>query len=136
MAFQFDKLTTKAQESLQRAQSLAMNKGHQQLVPLHLLKGLDRRKRRSGPSADGTDRGQSRSVEYDRRKRTGSDSPRLGRRRTNRPFAPAGMKVLEAAQAEAEKMSDEYVSTEHLLLALTNVEDSAQRILKMNGVAS
>ena len=40
MAFRPDKLTVKAQEALQTAQELALNSGHQQLQPLHLLKGL------------------------------------------------------------------------------------------------
>ena len=40
MAFSFEKLTVKAQEAVQRAQSLAVDRGHQQILPLHLLKAL------------------------------------------------------------------------------------------------
>ena len=40
MAFRFDKLTVKSQEAVQQAQSEAENLGHQQLLPLHLLKAL------------------------------------------------------------------------------------------------
>ena len=40
MAFRFDKLTVKSQEAVQQAQQEAENRGHQQLVPLHLLKAL------------------------------------------------------------------------------------------------
>jgi ATP-dependent Clp protease ATP-binding subunit ClpA len=40
MAFRFDKLTVKAQEAVQRAQSLAQDFGNPQLLPLHLLAAL------------------------------------------------------------------------------------------------
>src|SRR5437764_7021150 len=40
MAFRLDKLTVKSQEAVQRAQSLATDKGHPEMDPLHLLAGL------------------------------------------------------------------------------------------------
>src|SRR5262245_29716337 len=40
MAIRFDRFTVKAQEAVQRAQSLAQEHGHQQLDPLHLLESL------------------------------------------------------------------------------------------------
>ena len=40
MAFRLDKLTVKSQEAVQRAQSLASEKGHPELDPLHLLAAL------------------------------------------------------------------------------------------------
>ncbi|MCH7752736.1 MAG: hypothetical protein IH898_11350, partial [Planctomycetes bacterium] len=40
MPFRFDKLTTKAQEAVQRAQELAADAGNPQLEPLHLLSAL------------------------------------------------------------------------------------------------
>jgi ATP-dependent Clp protease ATP-binding subunit ClpB len=39
-AFRFDKLTIKAQEAVQRAQSLAADRGNPELDPLHLLSAL------------------------------------------------------------------------------------------------
>jgi ATP-dependent Clp protease ATP-binding subunit ClpB len=42
--------------------------------------------------------------------------------------------VLEAAQREADGMKDEFVSTEHLLLALAKVDSKAKNILKLNAV--
>ena len=42
--------------------------------------------------------------------------------------------VLEAAQKEAATMKDEFVSTEHLLLALAKVESKAKNILKLNAI--
>jgi len=40
MAFRFDKLTVKAQEAVQRAQSLAQDLGNPQITPLHILAAL------------------------------------------------------------------------------------------------
>ena len=40
MAFRLDKLTVKSQEAVQRAQSLASEKGHPEMDPLHLLAAL------------------------------------------------------------------------------------------------
>ena len=42
--------------------------------------------------------------------------------------------MLEAAQREADAMKDEFVSTEHLLLALTRVDSKAKNILKLNAL--
>jgi len=47
---------------------------------------------------------------------------------------PEAMKVLNAAKKQADSMGDEYTSTEHLLIALTQVEDQAKRILALNAV--
>ena len=44
------------------------------------------------------------------------------------------VRVLEAAQREADAMKDEFVSTEHLLLALTKVDSKAKNILKLNAL--
>ena len=40
MAFRFDRLTLKSQEAVQTAQSLARDRGHQRLEPMHLLAAL------------------------------------------------------------------------------------------------
>jgi len=42
--------------------------------------------------------------------------------------------VFEAAQKEAGTMKDDFVSTEHLLMALTKVESKAKNILKLNAI--
>jgi ATP-dependent Clp protease ATP-binding subunit ClpB len=50
-------------------------------------------------------------------------------------FSPRITQVFQAAQKEAEQMQDEYVSTEHLLLAITAEKDGAAgRILRQHGV--
>ena len=49
-------------------------------------------------------------------------------------MSPELNKVLEHPQREAETMKDEFVSTEHLLLALTKVDSKAKNILKLNAI--
>ena len=50
------------------------------------------------------------------------------------PVGQGLAQVLQAAQDEAGRMKDEFVSTEHLLLALTKVASPAQRLLQMHAV--
>src|SRR5919199_1356004 len=50
-------------------------------------------------------------------------------------FSPRLTQVFNAAQKQAEAMQDEYISTEHLLLAIADEKDSAGKILRQHGVA-
>jgi len=133
MAFQFEKLTAKAQEALQRAQSFAIEHGHQQLQPIHLLKGLL-------DETDGIVRPLFQKLTVNTPQlQTVVDNelgrlPKVSGSDAHPQVSPAGIRVLEAAQKEADAMGDEFVSTEHLLLALTKVDDQAQRLLKMHAV--
>ncbi len=62
-----------------------------------------------------------------------SDCPaRLGG--ASPPVSQNLAQVLQGAQEEAARLKDEYVSTEHLLLALTKVPSAAQRLLHMHAV--
>jgi ATP-dependent Clp protease ATP-binding subunit ClpB len=133
MAFRFDKLTLKAQEAVAGAQSLAADRGNPQIDPLHLLAALLNEKDGGivGPILDkiGVNRAQlDKIVEAELghfAKVSGGAPPQPGSELN---------KVLEAAQHEAEAMKDEFVSTEHLLLALTKVDSKAKNVLKLNAV--
>jgi len=132
MAFRFDKLTLKAQEAVQRAQNLAADRGHAQIVPLHLLAGLLAEDDGViGPVLDriGVNRTQLDKIveaELGHIPRVSGGAPSQLSQELNR--------VLEAAQREADAMKDEFVSTEHLLLSLVKVESKAKNILKLNAV--
>ncbi|MBV8606138.1 MAG: AAA family ATPase, partial [Singulisphaera sp.] len=131
MAFRFDQLTLKSQEAVQKAQGLARDRGHQRLEPMHLLTALldpEQTVVRSLLGQLGVNPAQVlRASEEGLNalpKVTGGEatlSPELGR-------------VLDQAQAEAERMKDQYVSVEHLLLALTKVKSRAQDVLEAVGV--
>jgi ATP-dependent Clp protease ATP-binding subunit ClpB len=54
---------------------------------------------------------------------------------TSGPSLASGLtQIFEAAQREAATMKDEFVSTEHLLLALAKVDSKAKNLLKLNAI--
>ncbi len=131
MAFRPDKLTVKAQEAVQTAQQFAESQGNPQLVPLHLLKALlDEQQGIVRPLLEkiGIRVPQLRSiVDADLGKLPRSSGGQVG-------ASQAIMQVFDKANQQADVMKDSFTSTEHLLLALTQVDDQAQRVLKLNGV--
>ncbi|HEX3657861.1 MAG TPA: ATP-dependent chaperone ClpB [Pirellulales bacterium] len=132
MAFRFEKLTIKAQEAVQRAQSLATDRGNPQIEPVHLLAGLlaeDDGIARPIIDKIGANRAQLEQVvtaEIEHLPRaSGGAQPQASQQL---------MKVLEAAQQTADAMKDEFVSVEHLLLALAKVDTKARNLLKLNAI--
>src|SRR5487761_616916 len=112
----FDRLTEKAQEALQGAAELARDHGQQAVEPEHLLLALVREEEgvartlleRSGASVQALEPALESAVQQFP-KVSGGGQPYL---------SPALNKALEQAATEAERLKDEYISTEHLLLAL------------------
>ncbi len=131
----FDKLTIKGQEALQEAQSQCSARGHQNLEAAHLLAALLGQPEGStvpmlqklGVSLDAL-RGEIEKVLKQIPKVTGGAQPQLS----------AGLnRILQAAFQEAEGMKDEYVSTEHLLLAMAkDANDAVGRILRGAGASA
>jgi ATP-dependent Clp protease ATP-binding subunit ClpB len=130
-----DKFTVKAQEALQAAQSLADQHGHQVVEPEHLLEALVQQ--REGVVAPLLAKLGARIEPIQRQLES-----ELGKLPTVRGAGSQYMSdrlraALERAQTEAERLRDEYVSTEHLLVALVQDRDGAAgRILASNGVAA
>jgi ATP-dependent Clp protease ATP-binding subunit ClpB len=117
----FDKLTIKGQEALSEAQSLATARGHSQITPGHLLRALlDQPEGSSIPILQKIgvplDNLLGRVEEALARlpKVSGGAQPSL---------SPATSRALEAAFVEADARGDEYVSTEHVLLAIAREKD-------------
>ncbi len=132
MPFRFEKLTIKAQEAVANAQSLATEQGHSQIEPLHLLDALLN-------ETDGVIAPLLERIGANRSQLEGivrSELQRLPKVSGGSPPQPNNelVRVLEAAQREADAMKDEFVSTEHLLLALTKVDSNAKNILKLNAL--
>src|SRR5438309_2145621 len=133
MAMRFDKFTEEAQEALVTAQSLAKEQHHGQVEAEHLLRAL--LSQSDGiPAAVlgriGVNAGVLRTaVEQDlgrQPKVYGPEEP---------PVGPGLRRALEVAQAEAQRLRDEYVSTEHLLLGVAADQNSgAGRALAQTGV--
>ena len=113
-----DRFTQKAQEAIAESQELALQYNNSQIEPEHLLAALLR---------------QDDGVPIQVVNKVGAHAGRLlaevERQLSTKPkvYGPAAQvglsaglaQVLQSAQREAEQMKDEYVSTEHLLLALT-----------------
>ncbi len=133
MAFRPDKLTVKSQEAVQAAQQIAENKGQRQLVPLHLLRALV-------DEADGVPRALLQKIGVNYQQLSRMIDSEIGRlpssSGSNMPVQGSSeiMQVFDAAQKLADQMKDSFVSTEHLFLALTKVDDAAKRLLQLNGV--
>jgi len=130
-----DKFTIKAQEALQAAQSLAEQQSHQAIEPEHLLTTLIEQREgivgpllaKLGAHPDAIQRALRAELAKLPAVRGGSGQY-LGERTRQ---------VLERAQTEALHLKDEYVSTEHLLIALAQDRDGvAGRVLAQNGVTA
>src|SRR5688572_15999989 len=114
MAFRPDRLTVKAAEAVQTAQRLAQEQANPQVVPLHLLSALlDEQGGIVRPLFQrvGVNHTQLRSLLQ-------SELARLPKQSGGQTGgSPAFVRVLDTAQQAADQMQDQYVSTEHLLLA-------------------
>jgi len=128
-----EKFTIKAQEALQRSQRLADEHGHQQIEPEHLLLSLlmDRE-------------GLVISVFKKLDVPPGKIENRLQKELERFPKVSGGIgqiylskdlnDVLGKSLKESESLKDEYVSVEHLLLALSEAKTTVGEILRENGV--
>jgi ATP-dependent Clp protease ATP-binding subunit ClpB len=133
MAMRFDRFTEKAQEALAGAQALAREYNHSQVEAEHLLLALLQQ-------TDGV------PAAILARLGVGAASVRTGVEQTlaqapkvygqEEPAAGASLRrALQSAQQEAQRLTDEYVSTEHLLLGVAADRNStAGRLLAEAGV--
>ncbi len=130
----FDKLTIKAQEALQETQEIAARHDHQQIEPLHLLSALV-------AQTDGVVRPLLQRLGTSPETLTKEIDLALGRLPkvtgvAQQQFSPALGDLFDKAYAEAGKFHDEYVSSEHLLLAMSEMgRDPAAELLRRNGVS-
>jgi len=132
MPFRFDKFTIKAQEAVQGAVELAASRGNPQVTPVHLLHALlHEREGIVRPLLEkiGADRGNlERIVEAEL-----SHLPKMSGGSQPQPDQEL-VKVFEAATAESLQMKDEFVSTDHLLLALAKTPSKARDVLKLAAI--
>jgi ATP-dependent Clp protease ATP-binding subunit ClpB len=133
MAIRWDKFTVKAQEALQRANEFASEHGNPELQPLHLLAALvEDREGIVAPVLEKIGIGPQ-AVLNDAYKEI-ERLPKVSGSASQAAMAAALNQVLDRAFKEADNFKDEYVSTEHLLLAITQAKrDAAQEILARHG---
>ena len=128
-----DRFTIKSREALEIAQKIAQNNQHQHITPLHLLAALF---------------SQVEGVIVPIIKRLGLE-PELIQERLNQRVkrlpkvsgveAGEGIdrdlaKILEDAFNHAERIGDEYIASEHLVLAILDSSSEANQVLKENGI--
>lgn len=125
-----DKFTIKAQEAIQAAVALASRNSQQVIEPLHILAGVMEKGKdvvnylfhKSGINLQIVESAVQNEVS------------RLPKVSGGEPyFSPDANKVMQTTMSESQKMGDEFVSIEPLLLALLTVNSIASRILKDAG---
>src|SRR5215510_1252822 len=133
--FRLDKLTQKAQEALQETQAIAEQNGSQVLYPLHLLIALAREKEgivrpvleKCGVQPDGI------VAEAERLAR---NIPQVGGMQPGVYLSQPLNEIFDRAFEEAKRFKDEFVSTEHLLLAIAEQRnDPAGQLLDRAGAS-
>ncbi|HCY85783.1 MAG TPA: ATP-dependent chaperone ClpB [Desulfobacteraceae bacterium] len=126
-----EKFTVKSQELIQQAHTLAVERGHQAISPIHFLAAM---------------LGDRQGVAVSVLNKIGvSPADLIGRideALTRRPqvsgaapyLSNEGRAMLDQAVKEADKMTDQYVSLEHILISLTQGRGKAAEILNAAGV--
>ena len=133
MAIRWEKLTVKSQEAIQKASELAAENGNPELLPIHLLAALLEDKegivapvlRRIGVGPEKLLSDASTEI---------GKLPKVSGESAQPHMSATFQKVMDSAFKQADTFKDEYVSVEHLLLAVSQIgNDAAQRLLKAAG---
>ena len=129
----FDKFTVKSQELVQNAQSLASGLNHQQIEPEHLLAAM--LSEREGIARGMLQKlGVSPDIIEQEVKRTLESMPQVSGA-GDVYLSSRSKSVLDGAFSEASKMKDEYVSIEHILLAIIEEKGGkAKDMLRRSGI--
>ena len=128
----FDKFTLKSQEAVQAAQDVAAKKKHQQMEVEHLvLAMLDQQDGVVLPVIKklGADGGKVRSE-----MEAAIDRLPTVEGLVQTYLSPRLNKLFDRAEEEAGRLKDEYISTEHLLIAAADGDGAAKEILARNGI--
>src|SRR5690348_16777748 len=133
--FRLDKLTQKAQEALQQCQAVAEKNQSQVMFPLHLLIALAEEK--EGIVRPVLEKCNVRpdAIVAEAQRLLGT-LPKTGQMQPGMYLSQPMNEVLERAFDEAARFKDEFVSTEHMLLSLTEQRgDPAQQLLGRAGAS-
>lgn len=129
-----DNFTDKAALALQQAAALAHSQKHSQITPFHLLAAL-----LSDSAGVVRELLKQQEVDLDQLQQALEDKlkkePKLqGAQDSRLSLSPQLAELLASAQNHAQKMKDEFVATEHLLLALMEQESGAGQLLRQAGL--
>ncbi len=129
-----DKFTIKAQEAVAESQSIADKRGHQEITPEHLLLALL-------DQDDGIVKPILQKIGVDptsvkSRIETFLDKlPKISGVVSQQYMAVLLKSALDSAWDEAQRLKDEYISTEHLLIAIADVKSEAGDVLRSMGAS-
>ncbi len=129
---QFDKLTLKSQELFQSANSIASMANNQAIEPLHFLKAMLEDAQGIGIAIISKIGAAPEKINSEIDAAINKIPQVTGS--AERYLSENSRKMLETAFSEADKMKDQYVSLEHILIALTSCPGDTAVILKNNGV--
>ncbi|MBI5666937.1 MAG: ATP-dependent chaperone ClpB [Chloroflexi bacterium] len=127
-----NRYTNKAQEALVASQSLANEYGHPAIDPLHILVALLPQQDGVVPEVVAKIGGRP-AVLLGELEQMLHDRPRVSGTNAQAGLSRAAQQVLSRAESEAQKMRDDYVSTEHILLGLSE-ESPVRGVLERHGV--
>ena len=129
-----NRFTNKSREALSAAQEIAANRGHQVIGPKHLLAALldqedglaGRFIQHTGADAASLQQGLGKLL---------SGIPRVSGYEGTLQMSSAMARVLSRSEKEAKQLKDDYVSVEHILLALTEEsEEDLKKLLSQAGI--
>src|SRR4030067_1772891 len=131
----FDKFTLKGKESLQEAQGLAGQYGHQALDVEHLLGSLLKQPESTASEIFRKLGADPRRIEADLRKAL-EKLPKVEGGGGGQAYITSRLnRILDAALTEAARLTDEYVSAEHVLIAMADEKEGpVAKILSSNGI--
>ena len=125
------KFTQRSIDAISYAQQMAQSEGHPQITPEHLLGALLQQD--DGIAVQLLKKA---GVDVGRVEQEVSDAVALFPKQSGGQVYPSNEfgQVLHKAEGQLAQFKDEYVSVEHILLAILEVKSKAQEILKSNGV--
>lgn len=128
----YDKFTIKVQEALQEASSIAQKNDHSEIAAIHLLLALLTQEDGIVPSVV-----ENIGVNVNQLVKQAKDNliylPKITGN-SQLSFSNEVQKILAKAENQMENLKDEYLSCEHLFLAMTDVSSNVSDLLKKNGI--
>lgn len=134
MAFNTNKFTVKAQEAVQSAIEIAQNYSNQVIEPAHVLAALVQEPGGTVDTLIKKAGGNTNSIKLKVNELIENLPKVTGAGIGNQTLGNETAKFFDEADAKAKKLGDEYISSDHLLLALAESGSEAGRILRENGI--
>src|SRR5262245_31584982 len=134
MPIRWDKFTIKSQEAVQQASDIASQHGNPEMLPIHLLAALLHDREGIVPPVLTKLGADPARLEPEVLEKI-DQLPKVSGAAAQPHLSAAMQKILDQAFKEADKLKDEYVSTEHLLLAMTHEKDRGNDARQMLAAA-